>query len=599
MKKTFLIIGILAITASLSAKQYPDSVREASREEANIAYGWNFEFGGGLGVGSYLFSQMGSGYTPAHVVNKVQFPAWHAEVGINYYFVPWMGIGTGAQFSAYPNRAAIENPWVKNANDIYGDAYTLTSVPNSLTENQNIYMLEIPLALKFRARPGVVGFTGTAGVKIGLPMINNNRLTDGTIANTVHYPFYDLTMSHVPTVVEDLSIAGSSTSLSTSRFRTLNYAAYAELGMLIRLHQRVELAIAAYANYYFTDLLEIHGSNELGFYDGRSVGEYPTAYAASYDGVLRTTEVQELHPWSVGLKIGLQINANRTKAQRDYDREQRRLRKVAQEEEPAEEPVEEPIAVEEPVVVAVVDTIPEEPVDTTPDPIELIRRIAEANNIDICAVFCPEPEPEPEPPVTNAVAAELEEELKKAVIYFDYDKAVPILEPKDILVRIAEVLKRHPQQKIHVNGHTCKLGKPDYNKRLALRRANAVADQLRALGVHDDQMLIASLGADVPYRYGVKHPYAKDRRVEIVPTYRTTEVVRPGSRLAQIARRHYGNPDFWVFIYEANRDKITDPQNLPAGIELEIPDLSDRLKGMTEKEVADEALQLKKQLMKE
>ena len=187
--------------------------------------------------------------------------------------------------------------------------------------------------------------------------------------------------------------------------------------------------------------------------------------------------------------------------------------------------------------------------------------------------------------------------LAKAVIFFDLDKAIPILEPEDILIRIAEILRNHPDQKIHVNGHACKLGKPDYNKRLALRRAKAVAKELEELGVRDDQMILASLGDDVPYRYNGHHQLSKDRRVEIVPTYRTTEIVRPGSRLAQIARRHYGNPDFWVFIYEANRDQITDPSNLPIGIEIEIPNLSERLKGMNETDAAQEAQRLKEEIL--
>ena len=57
MKKTIFIASILLVAVSLSAKQYPDSIQQASQEEPNIAYGWNFEFGGGLGVGGYRFSQ--------------------------------------------------------------------------------------------------------------------------------------------------------------------------------------------------------------------------------------------------------------------------------------------------------------------------------------------------------------------------------------------------------------------------------------------------------------------------------------------------------------------------------------------------------------
>jgi nucleoid-associated protein YgaU len=125
-----------------------------------------------------------------------------------------------------------------------------------------------------------------------------------------------------------------------------------------------------------------------------------------------------------------------------------------------------------------------------------------------------------------------------------------------------------------------------------------VADQLKALGVREDQMIVASLGQDIPYRYNGHHQLSKDRRVEIVPTYRTTEIVRPGSRLAQIARRHYGNPEYWVFIYEANRDQISDPSNVTPGIELEIPNLTERLKGMNETQAMEEALRLKEAIMK-
>lgn len=609
MRKTILFAFVLLATASLSAKQYPDSVRQASAEEPNIAYGWNFEFAGGIGLGSYTYKQIGSSFASPHITNKVNFPTGNACIGINYYFVPWMGIGTGAQFSTYTNNAAANKPWIETTYDKYGTTpssqYTITSTPNKINELQNLYMVEIPMVLKFRARPGVLGFTGTVGAKLGIPVYNDYRLADGGMFyNEVYYPYFELTMHDVPNVVENINIPSPGQgSLAPSALKLLNWAAYAEVGMLIRVHQRVELSITAFGTYYFTDVLQDHGTKALGFADGTTTGAYPMPYTTAYNGVLRTNEVQSLHPWSAGIKFGIQINANRTKAQRDYDREQRRLRKMKKEEEPQPEPVVEEVAevVEEPVVEEVVEVI-----DPREEAIRRIREIADSNGIDICATFCQihdtiylYRDPEPTPVIKeDTIAKILDDELKKAVIYFDLDKAVPILEPADILVRIAEILKRHPDQKIHVNGHACKLGKPDYNKRLSLRRAQAVANQLRDLGVSDNQMIIASLGDDIPFRYNGQHQLSKDRRVEIVPTYRTTEVVRPGSRLAQIARRHYGNPDFWVFIYEANRDQIKDPSDLPVGIEIEVPNLSERLKGMTETQAAEEARKLKEQILK-
>lgn len=625
MKKTFILTAILAVATSLFAQHYPDSIQQKSAEEPNIAYGWNFEFGGGIGVSSYAFKQLGSGFVSPYTTNKINFPAGNAAFGINYYFVPWMGIGTGLEFGVYTNRTAVTKPWTETTYDKYGpqawNLYTITSTPTNLNEFQTLYMLEVPLMLKFRYRPGVVGMSAGLGVKLGFPMYNDFRLANnGEFVNEVYYDFFDLRMRDVPGVVENVAIPGATGNLASSQFNLLNYAAHVELGMLIRLHQRVELGITAYGTYYINDVMTSHGTKALGFYNGTKAGEYPMPYTTAYSGVLETNEVESLHPWSAGIKLTVQVNANRTKAQREFDKEQRRLRKAlrdslaqlereqsvsiieyerdtttyVKEEEKIEETQEE--VVEE----------AEEEIDPRAEAIERIRQIAEEYGIDVCQAFCEirdtvylYRDPEPEPVIReDPVAKQLDDLLKKAVIFFDLDKAIPILEPEDILIQIAEVLRNHPDQKIHVNGHACKLGKPDYNKRLALRRAKAVAAQLRELGVRDDQMIIASLGDDIPYRYQGQHQLSKDRRVEIVPTYRTTEIVRPGSRLAQIARRHYGNPDFWVFIYEANRDQIKDPSNLPAGIEIEVPNLSERLKGMNESEAAAEAQRLKEEMLK-
>lgn len=48
--------------------------------------------------------------------------------------------------------------------------------------------------------------------------------------------------------------------------------------------------------------------------------------------------------------------------------------------------------------------------------------------------------------------------------------------------------------------------------------------------------------------------------------------------LPSLAERKYGNRIFWVYIYEANRDKISSPVNIPAGTNLRIPNLWDDYK---------------------
>lgn len=50
-----------------------------------------------------------------------------------------------------------------------------------------------------------------------------------------------------------------------------------------------------------------------------------------------------------------------------------------------------------------------------------------------------------------------------------------------------------------------------------------------------------------------------------------TDTVRPGNFLSRMARRFYGNSHFWVYIYEENRAKITNPNNVPEGTVVVIP----------------------------
>ncbi|WP_297059000.1 HU family DNA-binding protein [uncultured Duncaniella sp.] len=47
--------------------------------------------------------------------------------------------------------------------------------------------------------------------------------------------------------------------------------------------------------------------------------------------------------------------------------------------------------------------------------------------------------------------------------------------------------------------------------------------------------------------------------------------VRPGYLLHDMAKKHYGNKCFWVYIYEENRSKISNPNRVSPGLELTIP----------------------------
>jgi hypothetical protein len=45
--------------------------------------------------------------------------------------------------------------------------------------------------------------------------------------------------------------------------------------------------------------------------------------------------------------------------------------------------------------------------------------------------------------------------------------------------------------------------------------------------------------------------------------------------LTELAEKNYGNRAFWIYIYYANRDKLSSPVNIPEGVNITIPDLKE------------------------
>ncbi len=54
----------------------------------------------------------------------------------------------------------------------------------------------------------------------------------------------------------------------------------------------------------------------------------------------------------------------------------------------------------------------------------------------------------------------------------------------------------------------------------------------------------------------------------------TTERLTNGSRLAWLARKYYGSPVYWPYIYAANRDRVSDPDMITIGTAIRVPQLT-------------------------
>jgi outer membrane protein OmpA-like peptidoglycan-associated protein len=84
-------------------------------------------------------------------------------------------------------------------------------------------------------------------------------------------------------------------------------------------------------------------------------------------------------------------------------------------------------------------------------------------------------------------------------VYFDEDQTNPRLGAISNLETVAEALKASPRdRKLLVAGHTDDTGRPDYNDKLALARAQSVAAYLAGRGISTDRIQIQSFSASKP-----------------------------------------------------------------------------------------------------
>ncbi len=73
--------------------------------------------------------------------------------------------------------------------------------------------------------------------------------------------------------------------------------------------------------------------------------------------------------------------------------------------------------------------------------------------------------------------------------------------------------------------------------------------------------------------------------------------IKAGDRLASFAKQYYGHKFFWVYIYQYNQDIISDPNNIPIGTELRIPDPGLYGIDATDRSSIDKAAALQSQIL--
>jgi len=102
-------------------------------------------------------------------------------------------------------------------------------------------------------------------------------------------------------------------------------------------------------------------------------------------------------------------------------------------------------------------------------------------------------------------------------ILFGFDKSDLNPNAKQNIAKLARILNEYPDTRLTIQGHTDSKGDENYNRKLSVRRANAVRDYLVANGVQGGRLNTVAYGETAPIATNeTEAGRAQNRRVEVV-----------------------------------------------------------------------------------
>ena len=116
---------------------------------------------------------------------------------------------------------------------------------------------------------------------------------------------------------------------------------------------------------------------------------------------------------------------------------------------------------------------------------------------------------------TKKVQLEIKEILSLNKIEFETAKSSLTKKGKEIVAKIAVILKEHPNLKIKIAGHTDRTGDEAMNQKLSEARAKSVKDELIKLGIDPNRLIAKGYGSSKPLQKTDKKSQA-NRRVEFI-----------------------------------------------------------------------------------
>jgi outer membrane protein OmpA-like peptidoglycan-associated protein len=257
-------------------------------------------------TGNYLDFNVGGGihnlsYSLLNGAEKGQF-GYTINAGYSYFFTPQWGLHTGLGFQSFQSLSTLN--YLSSTPDIdsQGQSFTFKANYMNWQERQTALFVDIPLTVQFKLPIAQkFGLLASAGGKISVPFNTGYNSVGGEIVTTGFYKQYNVELSGMPqhgfsTYTNNFT---GNLSLKTSCM------AIADLGGLYKLTDKTDLYVGGYINYGLNNIY--NAQNKLIY-----------QYNGVYNGLLASTQTNNINPISFGLKVGVYWHLGQNKSSLDF-----------------------------------------------------------------------------------------------------------------------------------------------------------------------------------------------------------------------------------------------------------------------------------------
>lgn len=306
MRRRLSILLILVLCFSVSAYAL------SSFFEISAGGGWST-----LGYGLDNSTQPG-----LNVSQKGSY-GFNAHIGYGLQFTRNIGVGLGVDFARYGANSRLSGQalW-SGVTDTEGELYNHTSVLSDWSDKQEIYMLEIPLAVYIRFPVATnVRMYGQIGMKACIPLMKNASFS-GTISHQGTYEPWMLTLANVPNHGFYSAAMEGKYDLQAAKFTIgafLKFGVEAPVDAL----RRVWLFGAITASMQFMEAISSSPAVPIGWRNDTADESMRQAhyFMNDYSSILQTSLFSG-HTWpiAVGAEIGVRFRIPHAKRYRSHCR---------------------------------------------------------------------------------------------------------------------------------------------------------------------------------------------------------------------------------------------------------------------------------------